>query len=110
MIVVNALGHVGLALLAVEVSGGSAAALLPLPLLPPRRCCDRAARAAGWGAQQDCGARGARAAPRQPHAAHLGGSRGIGWQLVCSVVPPPRADPLGGGKGTVYVRLRRLTG
>ena len=58
-------------------------ALLPLPLLPPlllppRRCCDRAARAAGWGAQQDCGARGARAAPRQPHAAHLGGSRGIG--------------------------------
>ena len=33
MIVVNALGHVGLALLAVEVSGGSAAALLPLPLL-----------------------------------------------------------------------------
>jgi len=50
--------------------------LPPLLLLLPHRCCDRAAKR--WGAQQDCGARGARATARQPHAAHLGGSRGIG--------------------------------
>ena len=50
--------------------------LPPLLLLLPHRCCDRAAKR--WGAQQDCGAKGARATARQPHAAHLGGSRGIG--------------------------------